>query len=113
MYPNEYVRGSTLRFICKLNDASILPPLVEAVRENLQHPKAYVRRNAVLAIYSIFRDFPQLIPDAPDGVYDALSTVCFFFFQFGSDHQRKVILLAREICLLCYLIVLKTVPFPI
>jgi coatomer subunit beta len=74
-YPNEYVRGSTLRFLCKLNDASVLPPLVEAVRENLQHPKAYVRRNAVLAIYSIYKEFPHLIPDASDGVFEAFTTV--------------------------------------
>lgn len=70
-YPNEYVRGSTLRFLCKLQDQELLQPLIEAVRANFEHRHAYVRRNAVLAIYSIVKDFPQLIPDAGEMVLEA------------------------------------------
>ena len=31
-----------------------------------------MRRNAVLAIYSTFANFPDLIPDAPEVVYNYL-----------------------------------------
>lgn len=71
-YPNEYVRGSTLRFLCKLKNQQILQPLIESIRNNLEHRHAYPRRNAVLAIYSIAKDFPHLIPDAADLIYDFL-----------------------------------------
>lgn len=74
-YPNEYVRGSTLRFLCKLSDEEILAPLVEAVRSNLKHRLAYVRRNAVLASYSIVTDHPALFPDGIDLVYSQLLEV--------------------------------------
>lgn len=32
----------------------------------LEHRHSYVRRNAVLAIFTIYRNFEFLIPDAPD-----------------------------------------------
>lgn len=31
-HPNEYIRGSTLRFLCKIKEAEILEPLVPSVR---------------------------------------------------------------------------------
>jgi coatomer subunit beta len=31
-----------------------------------EHRHSYVRKNAVLAVYSIYRSFEQLIPDAPE-----------------------------------------------
>ena len=74
-YPNEYVRGSTLRFLCKLKNQEILQPLVESIRNNLEHRHAYPRRNAVLAIYSIAKDFPNLIPDAAELIFDFLQKV--------------------------------------
>jgi coatomer subunit beta len=51
----------------------LLLPVVEAIRKNLDHRQAYVKRNAVLAIYSIYKEYPQLIPDAPDLVLDFLN----------------------------------------
>eukprot|EP01133_Synstelium_polycarpum_P013412 gene13412-15800_t len=71
-HPNEFIRGSTLRFLCKLREAEVLEPLVVQVRNNLEYRHAYVRRNAVLAIYSIFSSFDHLIPDAPELVYNFL-----------------------------------------
>jgi coatomer subunit beta len=32
LHPNEYVRGSTLRFLCKLKEAEIFEPLVPSIR---------------------------------------------------------------------------------
>jgi coatomer subunit beta len=34
-HPNEYIRGSTLRFLCKIKEAEVLEPLVPSVRNCL------------------------------------------------------------------------------
>ncbi|XP_019850006.1 PREDICTED: coatomer subunit beta-like [Amphimedon queenslandica] len=65
-HPNEFVRGSTLRFLCKLKEPELLEPLMPSIRNCLEHRHGYVRRNAVLAIYTIYKNFEQLIPDAPE-----------------------------------------------
>lgn len=65
-HPNEFLRGSTLRFLCKLKEPELLEPLMPAIRACLEHRHSYVRRNAVLAIFTIYRNFEFLIPDAPE-----------------------------------------------
>ncbi|KAG5506500.1 hypothetical protein JKF63_06003 [Porcisia hertigi] len=74
LHPNEYVRGLTLRFLCKVNDVELIEPLVSAVVQNLSYKVPYVRRNAVLAIHYIFKKFPKLLPDAPELVAEAIRT---------------------------------------
>ncbi|XQJ30898.1 coatomer beta subunit, putative [Leishmania guyanensis] len=74
LHPNEYVRGLTLRFLCKVNEVELIEPLVSAVVQNLSHKVAYVRRNAVLTVHYIFKKFPQLLPDAPELVESAMRT---------------------------------------
>ncbi|KAF0990236.1 hypothetical protein HZS_4249, partial [Henneguya salminicola] len=64
-HPNEYIRGSILRFLCKLKEHQILEPIMPAIRSCLEHKSAYVRRNAVLSIFTIYKNFDYLIPDAP------------------------------------------------
>jgi coatomer subunit beta len=32
LHPNEFIRGQTLRFLCKLKEADILEPLIPSVR---------------------------------------------------------------------------------
>lgn len=71
-HPNEYVQGSTLRFLTHLKEAEILEPLVPSVRVALEHRHSYVKRNALLAIYSIYKIHPQIVPDAVDLVSDFL-----------------------------------------
>ncbi len=39
-YPNEYVRGSAMRFLCTLKEPDLLIPLVESVVQNLSHKYA-------------------------------------------------------------------------
>jgi coatomer subunit beta len=68
-HPNEYIRGMTCRLLCKLPEPELLEPLVPALRTCLDHRHAYVRRNAVFAIYSIYQGLPNLIPDAPELIY--------------------------------------------
>ncbi|XP_045764016.1 coatomer subunit beta [Maniola jurtina] len=65
-HPNEFLRGSTLRFLCKLKEPELLEPLMPTIRACLEHRHSYVRRNAVLAIFTIYRNFEFLIPDAPE-----------------------------------------------
>ena len=72
-HPNEFIRGSTLRFLCKLKEPELLEPLMPSIRSCLEHRHSYVRRNAVLAIFKIYINFEQLIPDAPELIMDFLS----------------------------------------
>ncbi|KAF2761620.1 Coatomer, beta subunit [Pseudovirgaria hyperparasitica] len=71
-HPNEYVRGSTLRFVTKLRDAELVEPLLQPARQCLEHRHAYVRKNAVYAIASIYQHLEALIPDAPDILFNFL-----------------------------------------
>ena len=69
MHPNEYVQGSTLRFLCKLKHRDLFEPLVPAIKQCLVHRHPYVRRNAVLAVYHIVQQFGQeLMPEAADEI---------------------------------------------
>ncbi|KAL0064237.1 coatomer subunit beta [Marasmius tenuissimus] len=66
-HPNEYIRGATLRFLQKIaKDAELLEPLIPTCRSCLEHRHSYVRKNAVFAVYNIYREFENLIPDAPE-----------------------------------------------
>uniref|UniRef100_A0ACD5XZ06 Uncharacterized protein n=1 Tax=Avena sativa TaxID=4498 RepID=A0ACD5XZ06_AVESA len=75
-HPNEYIRGVTLRFLCRLSEPEVLEPLVPSILENLQHRHHFIRRHALSAISSIYRlpHGDQLIPDAPELVERALDT---------------------------------------
>ncbi|KAL2172891.1 hypothetical protein VTG60DRAFT_69 [Thermothelomyces hinnuleus] len=65
-HPNEFIRGNTLRFLCKLREPELLEPLLSSARSCLEHRHAYVRKNAVFAVASIYQHSPSLIPDAPE-----------------------------------------------
>lgn len=68
-HPNEYIRGNTLRFLCKLREPELIEPLLSSARSCLEHRHAYVRKNAVFAISSIFTHSPSLIPDAAELIH--------------------------------------------
>lgn len=66
-HPNEYIRGVTLRFLCRIREEEIIEPLIPSVLANLDHRHSYVRRNAVLAINALYK-LPRgelLLSDAP------------------------------------------------
>ncbi|EMD00849.1 hypothetical protein BAUCODRAFT_29226 [Baudoinia panamericana UAMH 10762] len=65
-HANEYIRGNTLRFLCKLREPELLEPLLAPARACLEHRHSYVRKNAVFAIASIFQHSEHLMPDAPE-----------------------------------------------
>ncbi|KAF9055737.1 coatomer protein [Panaeolus papilionaceus] len=72
-HPNEYIRGASLRFLQKIaKDAELLEPLIPTCRSCLEHRHSYVRKNAVFALYSIYREFEHLVPDAPELIYTFL-----------------------------------------
>ena len=71
-HPNEFIRGSTLRFLCKLKQSELIQPLMEPIRACLEHRHSYVRRNAVCAVYTIYQNFPNLIHDAPEIISEFL-----------------------------------------
>lgn len=73
-HPNEFLRGSTLRFLCKLKEPELLEPLMPVIRDCLDHRHSYVRRNAVLAIFTIFKNFEWLVPDGPELIANFLDT---------------------------------------
>ncbi|GMI81547.1 beta1 Coat Protein [Hibiscus trionum] len=75
-HPNEYIRGVTLRFLCRLNETEIVEPLIPSVLQNLEHRHSFIRRNAILAVMSIYKlpQGEQLLVDAPDMIEKVLST---------------------------------------
>lgn len=36
-HPNEYIRGVTLRFLCRIREEEILEPLIPSILSNLEH----------------------------------------------------------------------------
>lgn len=70
-----------MRFLCKLREPELLEPLLSSTRACLEHRHAYVRKNAVLAVTSIYSHSESLIPDAPELVQKFLET--------ESDHTCK------------------------
>ncbi|KAG8229001.1 hypothetical protein J437_LFUL009164 [Ladona fulva] len=100
-HPNEFIRGSTLRFLCKLKEPELLEPLMPAIRTCLEHRHCYVRRNAVLAIFTIYKNFEFLIPDAPEliatfleGEQDMSCKRNAFLMLLHADQDRALAYLA-------------------
>jgi coatomer subunit beta len=73
-HANEYIRGNTLRFLCKLREAELIEPLLAPARQCLEHRHSYVRKNAVFAIASIYQYNESLMPDAPELILNFLET---------------------------------------
>ncbi|KAL2465006.1 Coatomer subunit beta-1 [Abeliophyllum distichum] len=75
-HPNEYIRGVTLRFLCRLNEVEIIEPLIPSIMSNLEHRNPYVRRTGILAVMSIYKlpQGEQLLVDAPETIERFLLT---------------------------------------
>ncbi|KAJ9167595.1 hypothetical protein P3X46_019214 [Hevea brasiliensis] len=75
-HPNEYIRGVTLRFLCRLNETEIIEPLIPSVLQNLEHRHPFIRRNAILAVMAIYKlpQGEQLLVDAPEMIEKVLSS---------------------------------------
>lgn len=104
LHPNEYIRGCTLRFLCKLKEQEIVEPLVPAVKQCLSHRHPYVRRNAVLTAFSITRQFSDIYPDATDDIQRLLEDEAdsgtrrnAFMMMFATSQERASQYLAANI----------------
>ncbi|CAJ2512685.1 Uu.00g008040.m01.CDS01 [Anthostomella pinea] len=96
-HANEYIRGNTLRFLCKLREPELIEPLLSSARQCLEHRHAYVRKNAVYAVSSIFIHSPSLIPDAAEliatfleGESDATCKRNAFAALSSIDHDKAL-----------------------
>ncbi|KAI1738834.1 Coatomer, beta subunit [Xylaria scruposa] len=101
-HPNEYIRGNTLRFLCKLREPELIEPLLSSARSCLEHRHAYVRKNAVYAVASIHQHSPSLIPDASDliatfldGESDATCKRNAFAALSSIDHDKALAYLSN------------------
>ncbi|KAJ6732146.1 COATOMER SUBUNIT BETA [Salix purpurea] len=98
-HPNEYIRGVTLRFLCRLNETEIIEPLIPSVLQNLEHRHPFIRRNAILAMMAIYKlpHGDQLLVDAPEMIEKVLSTEQdqsakrnAFLMLFNCDQDRAI-----------------------
>ena len=74
------------------------------VKNNLEHRHAFVRRNAVLASFAIFKSFEHLLPDAPELVEkvllaeaDPLTKRNAFLMLFQASQERAVTFLTDNL----------------
>lgn len=102
-HPNEYIRGVTLRFLCRLNETEIIEPLIPSILQNLEHRHPFVRRNAILAVMSIYKlpHGDQLLVDAPEMIEKILTTeqdqsarrnAFLMLFSCAQDHAVNYLL---------------------
>lgn len=73
-HPNHFIRGCTLRFLCRVKEFELIQPLVPAIEENLTHGDSFVRKYAVMTIYMIHHNFGEdCLPDAPELIENFLT----------------------------------------
>jgi coatomer subunit beta len=78
LHPNEYIRGVTARLLSKMRYVKILQPLLEPIAQNIKHSHVYVRRNALMCLYSMISCFGcNFISTAIEDVEAFLSSVRF------------------------------------
>ena len=88
-HPNEYLRGVTLRFLCRIREEEILEPLIPSILACLDHRHSYVRRNAVLAVAALYK-LPKgelLLQDAPDLIE-----------KVGAVFRHQAVSVGRSVC---------------
>jgi len=103
-HPNEFVRGSMLRFLCKVKDEEILGPLVPSIKACLEHRHQYVRKNAALAVFHAHKLYAEtLIPDGPDLIAkfiasetDVAARRNAFLMLFNESEDQAIQFLAKN-----------------
>ena len=105
-HPNEYIRGVTLRFLCRIHEEEILEPLVPSITENLEHRHSFVRRNAVMCLNELyklprgellFQDAPELVANFLKTEQDVSAKRNAFMFLSNHDPDRAVSYLSSQI----------------
>ena len=102
-HPNEFIAGCSLRFLCRIHELELIEPLLPAMKENLTHRHPYVRGNAALAIWSVYKSFPDIIPEAAelietflDSEIDMNARRNGFLVLFNIDHARATAFLLEN-----------------
>lgn len=73
--PNEYIRGNMLRLLGKFKEYEILEPLIPTIIQNLDHRHSYVRKNSILLLFFLYKNFNELIlPDIKNILYEKILT---------------------------------------
>ena len=91
-HPNEYVRGCTLRFLCKVKEAEVIEPLVPSVKANLEHRHSYVRRNAVAALSHLHETWgDEFVPEAAELIGN------FLVNEVDSGARRNAFLMLYQV----------------
>ncbi|WJX42698.1 hypothetical protein P8452_29899 [Trifolium repens] len=97
--PNEFIRGVTLRFLCRINESEIVEQLIPSILLNLEHRHPFVRRNAVLAVMSVYKlphgyqfldSVPEIIENFLAREQDASCKCCAFLMLFSCAQDRAV-----------------------
>jgi len=71
--PNEFIRGRTLRLVSKIMIRDVLETVIHAINENISHRHFYVRRNALMCLYSIYQHMgPELLENSSNEIYQQL-----------------------------------------
>jgi len=104
-HPNEYVRGSMLRFLCKVKDEEILGPIIPSIKACLQHRHPFVRKNAAMAVFHAHKLHGEtLIPDGPElmeafinAETDVGARRNAFLMLFNESEELAVQFLARNL----------------
>mmetsp|Transcript_9201 Transcript_9201/g.38980 ORF Transcript_9201/g.38980 Transcript_9201/m.38980 type:complete len:964 (-) Transcript_9201:1042-3933(-) len=106
-HPNEFLRGATLRFLCRITEAEILEPLIPSIVACLEHRHSFVRRNAVLCIDRIYQmpGGDMLLQDAPEtierflagGESDLSTRRNAFLMLYNNDQDRAVSFLLQNV----------------
>ena len=65
-----------------MQEPELLEPLMPTIRSCLEHRHSYVRRNAVMAIFTIYKNFDFLIPDAPELIANFLEAEQVHLYLF-------------------------------
>lgn len=65
-HPNEYVRGAILRFLTRTEEKELIEPLVQSIFECLEHKNAYVRKNAIITVSSLYKKKNSFFSDIPN-----------------------------------------------
>jgi len=95
--PNEFIRGVTLRFLCRIDQSEILEPLIPSILSNLEHRHAFVRRNAVLAVMSVYNLSQGIVEKFLESGQDSSCKRNAFLMLISCAQDRAVSYLFRNI----------------
>lgn len=74
-HPNEYIRASTLRFVCRFDEPEIIRNITSSVYDSLNFEHDYIKRHAIISLGVIYKKWPDIVPNAPNDIANVLRKV--------------------------------------